>query len=186
MQLMMEGGKWELSLPRKLGYGNHDAGSSISEDKVCVFDCKVHNNECKQSSKSLFLNVLLPFSLYLFFVYIKEGKDQLHWEHDDEELAHARGENWLGDQATLKFMYAPPLGLKAHKNAGNHKSKASRQRRRLATCLLLPHKRLEQWKQERDWLRIDLWLARNWQFLDTLTALLMPLFVFSINPLHLH
>jgi hypothetical protein len=39
---MMEGDKWELTLPRKLGYGKHDAGSSIAEGVACVF-CELHN-----------------------------------------------------------------------------------------------------------------------------------------------
>lgn len=45
-------------------------------------------------------------------------------ERDDEELAHARGGDRSGDQATLKFMYAPPPGLEAPENAGNNKSEA--------------------------------------------------------------
>jgi hypothetical protein len=43
---MMEGGRRELILSRKLGYGDpHDAGSSIPEGIVCMYDCQLHNND---------------------------------------------------------------------------------------------------------------------------------------------
>jgi hypothetical protein len=41
----MEGGKREPILPRKLGYGNHDAGSFIPEGIVHVFGCELHNDD---------------------------------------------------------------------------------------------------------------------------------------------
>jgi FKBP-type peptidyl-prolyl cis-trans isomerase len=36
MQLVKEGGKWELFLPRELGYDNCDAGSFIPGGEVLV------------------------------------------------------------------------------------------------------------------------------------------------------
>jgi hypothetical protein len=44
-----------------------------------------------------------PFSLYLFFVYIKECKDQLHWECADEELARARGGKLFGGSGHIEI-----------------------------------------------------------------------------------
>lgn len=40
MQLMSEGGRRELILPKKLGYDDPDAGSSIFEGV-----CELHNND---------------------------------------------------------------------------------------------------------------------------------------------
>ena len=48
----------------------------------------------------------------------KEREDQLRRERDDEELARAREGERGGNQATLRFMYAPPPGLAGPSDAG--------------------------------------------------------------------
>jgi hypothetical protein len=51
------------------------------------------------------------------------------------------------------------------------KGQVRRQRRRLATCLLLPHKWLKWQKHHRDWLMTDSWLPWNWQLISTFPTL---------------
>lgn len=49
MQLMKEGGKWELYIPSELGYGDQGAGGLIPGGAVLVFDLEML--EVKGASK---------------------------------------------------------------------------------------------------------------------------------------
>ncbi|KAL7520937.1 hypothetical protein ACHAWX_005632 [Stephanocyclus meneghinianus] len=71
MQLMKEGGKWELYIPSELGYGDHGAGRAIPGGAVLIFTLellKVIIMSFQTSSSHLVSPLKYKISPFVYFL----------------------------------------------------------------------------------------------------------------------